>query len=242
MTTVGSGDCFLAGYVAARYEGASPRECLAFGVACGAESTQHFGAGTLNRREVERLLPGVQIASSARRPRSPKLALSEVEIQRAALVPHDRPSGRGVDGRRVRPAADRRPAAVAGVDGRDALPRRRQPRRLLRVFHGAARRRRGRLPRRRRARADRLPGTAPGAGRDRGRDRRRPPRLRGRSGRARLAGRALPRRRLRARRGRPRALRLRRHRHAAAPPARPRARAGGDRARCSTGRSWSTTR
>ena len=45
---VGSGDAFLAGYVAARYEGRSPRDCLAYGVACGAESTQHFGAGTLD--------------------------------------------------------------------------------------------------------------------------------------------------------------------------------------------------
>jgi 1-phosphofructokinase family hexose kinase len=61
VTTVGSGDCFLAGYVAARYENASPKECLAFGVACGAESTQHFGAGTLDRREVERLLSRVQV-------------------------------------------------------------------------------------------------------------------------------------------------------------------------------------
>ena len=61
MTTVGSGDCFLAGYVAARFEGASPRDCLAFGVACGAESTQHFGAGTLDRREVERLLGRVEV-------------------------------------------------------------------------------------------------------------------------------------------------------------------------------------
>ena len=58
---VGSGDCFLAGYVAARYEGASPRECLAYGVACGAESTQHFGAGTLNPHEVDRLLPRVEV-------------------------------------------------------------------------------------------------------------------------------------------------------------------------------------
>jgi 1-phosphofructokinase family hexose kinase len=62
IATVGSGDCFLAGYVAARYEGAAPRECLAFGVACGAESTQHFGAGTLDRREVERLLPRVEVS------------------------------------------------------------------------------------------------------------------------------------------------------------------------------------
>jgi len=61
VTTVGSGDCFLAGYVAARFEGASPRECLKFGVACGAESTQHFGAGTLDRREVERLLNRVDV-------------------------------------------------------------------------------------------------------------------------------------------------------------------------------------
>lgn len=61
ISTVGSGDAFLAGYVAARYEGASPRECLAYGVACGAESTQHFGAGTVNRDEVERLVPLVNV-------------------------------------------------------------------------------------------------------------------------------------------------------------------------------------
>jgi 1-phosphofructokinase/tagatose 6-phosphate kinase len=61
VSGVGSGDCFLAGYAAARYEGASPRECLAFGVACGAESTQHFGAGALNAREAERLLSRVEV-------------------------------------------------------------------------------------------------------------------------------------------------------------------------------------
>ena len=62
VSTVGSGDAFLAGYVAARYEGRSPEECLAYGVACGAESTQHFGAGTLDRREVERLLSRVELS------------------------------------------------------------------------------------------------------------------------------------------------------------------------------------
>ena len=62
VATVGSGDSFLAGYVAARHEGAAARDCLAFGVACGAESTQHFGAGTLDRREVERLLGRVEIS------------------------------------------------------------------------------------------------------------------------------------------------------------------------------------
>ena len=61
VSGVGSGDCFLAGYAAARYEGASPRECLALGVACGAESTQHFGAGTVNPRDVERLLSRVEV-------------------------------------------------------------------------------------------------------------------------------------------------------------------------------------
>ena len=61
VSAVGSGDAFLAGYVAARYEGASPRECLSFGVACGAESIQHFGAGVIDRREVERLASKVEV-------------------------------------------------------------------------------------------------------------------------------------------------------------------------------------
>jgi 1-phosphofructokinase family hexose kinase len=54
-SAVGSGDAFLAGYVAARYTGRPPAECLRFGVACGAESTQHIGAGMLDPREAERL-------------------------------------------------------------------------------------------------------------------------------------------------------------------------------------------
>ena len=60
-STVGSGDAFLAGYVAARYTGSPAEECLRFGVACGAESTQHFGAGVLDPREVERLMPEVEV-------------------------------------------------------------------------------------------------------------------------------------------------------------------------------------
>jgi 1-phosphofructokinase family hexose kinase len=58
---VGSGDAFLAGYVAARYSGSPPAECLRFGVACGAESTQHLGAGLLEPREMERLLGEVSV-------------------------------------------------------------------------------------------------------------------------------------------------------------------------------------
>ena len=61
VSTVGSGDAFLAGYVAARYDGRPPGECLAYGVACGAESTQHFGAGTVDRNQVERLLGEVHV-------------------------------------------------------------------------------------------------------------------------------------------------------------------------------------
>jgi 1-phosphofructokinase family hexose kinase len=63
VSAVGSGDAFLAGYVAARYGGSSPEDCLRFGVACGAESTQHFGAGVINPREVDRLIPEVQVES-----------------------------------------------------------------------------------------------------------------------------------------------------------------------------------
>jgi fructose-1-phosphate kinase PfkB-like protein len=53
---IGSGDAFLAGYVAARYGGRTPVECLRYGVACGAESIQHFGAGVIDPAKVDRLL------------------------------------------------------------------------------------------------------------------------------------------------------------------------------------------
>jgi 1-phosphofructokinase family hexose kinase len=61
VSSVGSGDALLAGFVAARYGGRDPESCLRFAVACGAESTQHFGAGVLEQREVERLLPEVRV-------------------------------------------------------------------------------------------------------------------------------------------------------------------------------------
>ena len=61
VAAVGSGDAFLAGYVAARYDGGSPSECLSYGVACGAESTQHFGAGVVDRDQVERILGDVEV-------------------------------------------------------------------------------------------------------------------------------------------------------------------------------------
>ncbi|MGH2834105.1 MAG: PfkB family carbohydrate kinase, partial [Solirubrobacteraceae bacterium] len=61
VATVGSGDAFLAGYVAARYEGSSPERCLRFAVACGAESTRRLGAGLVDPREVSRLLGEVRL-------------------------------------------------------------------------------------------------------------------------------------------------------------------------------------
>jgi 1-phosphofructokinase/tagatose 6-phosphate kinase len=58
---VGSGDAFLAGYVASRYTGSPAEECLRFAVACGAESVQHFGAGVIDPREAERLMAHVRL-------------------------------------------------------------------------------------------------------------------------------------------------------------------------------------
>ena len=59
--TVGSGDAFLAGYVAARYQHRPVEEALAFAVACGAESTQHLGAGLVDPDRVGRLLGEVDV-------------------------------------------------------------------------------------------------------------------------------------------------------------------------------------
>jgi 1-phosphofructokinase family hexose kinase len=59
--TVGSGDAFLAGFVAARYTGRPTADCLAYGVACGAESTQHLGAGLIDPDRVDRLLAETEV-------------------------------------------------------------------------------------------------------------------------------------------------------------------------------------
>ncbi len=58
---IGSGDAFLAGYVGAIYSGRGQLDALRFAVACGAESTQHFGAGVIEPGRVERLLPEVEL-------------------------------------------------------------------------------------------------------------------------------------------------------------------------------------
>jgi len=58
----GSGDAFLAGYLAARYEGRAPDQCLRFGVACGAESTGRLGAGLIDPRDARRLMGDVELS------------------------------------------------------------------------------------------------------------------------------------------------------------------------------------
>ncbi len=59
VSTIGSGDAFLAGYAAQRYKDKPAEDCLKYAVACGAESTQHFGAGIVNPKAVERLIDDV---------------------------------------------------------------------------------------------------------------------------------------------------------------------------------------
>ncbi len=59
----GSGDALLAGYLAARYEGRPPDQCVRFGVACGAESTGRVGAGLIDAREARRLMGNVELAA-----------------------------------------------------------------------------------------------------------------------------------------------------------------------------------
>ena len=61
VSPIGSGDVFLAGYVSSVYGGGSVEDRVRFGVACGAESVAHFGAGVINPREVERLVPDVSV-------------------------------------------------------------------------------------------------------------------------------------------------------------------------------------
>lgn len=58
----GSGDAFVAGLVSARRRGRDSARSLATGVACGAESTQHLGAGTVDHAEVEKLRGEVTVS------------------------------------------------------------------------------------------------------------------------------------------------------------------------------------
>ena len=61
VASVGAGDAFLAGYVAATYGHKSADERRRYGVACGAESTQRLGAGLIDPREVERTIAETRV-------------------------------------------------------------------------------------------------------------------------------------------------------------------------------------
>jgi len=64
-SATGSGDAFLAGFVAARYAHSSPLDCIRRAVACGAESTQHFGAGIIDPSAIGRMLDEVELRDLA---------------------------------------------------------------------------------------------------------------------------------------------------------------------------------
>jgi len=55
VSTVGSGDAFLAGFLAGTYDGVEVEEALRRGVASGAASTQLLGAGVVDRADVDAL-------------------------------------------------------------------------------------------------------------------------------------------------------------------------------------------
>lgn len=55
ISTVGSGDAFLAGYVSARLSDRKPADCLRHAVACGAANTLKYGAGIFDPHDVKTL-------------------------------------------------------------------------------------------------------------------------------------------------------------------------------------------
>ncbi len=61
VSTVGSGDALLAGYISARYGKQPPEKALALAVACGAANTQRFGAGVFDPADVEALMRRVEV-------------------------------------------------------------------------------------------------------------------------------------------------------------------------------------
>ncbi len=54
VSSVGSGDALLAGFVSARQAGRNAEECLRLALACGAANTQTVGAGVFEPRDVPR--------------------------------------------------------------------------------------------------------------------------------------------------------------------------------------------
>jgi 1-phosphofructokinase family hexose kinase len=62
ISAVGSGDVFLAAFIAARLEQRSDEEAIRAAVAAGAASTLELGAGRFDPREAGRLVSGIEVA------------------------------------------------------------------------------------------------------------------------------------------------------------------------------------
>jgi 1-phosphofructokinase/tagatose 6-phosphate kinase len=65
VSTVGSGDSFLAGFVSARFQKLDLPECLRQGLAAGAANTQRYGAGILDPDTFAALLDTTDVAEVA---------------------------------------------------------------------------------------------------------------------------------------------------------------------------------
>ena len=61
VSTVGSGDVMLAGYLTGLARHSSPQECLALAVACGNANTQRMGAGVFDAKDLEALRRQVEV-------------------------------------------------------------------------------------------------------------------------------------------------------------------------------------
>jgi 1-phosphofructokinase family hexose kinase len=61
VSTVGSGDAFLAGFISARFRKLDLAECLRHGLAAGAANTQRYGAGVLDAALAGELLEGAEV-------------------------------------------------------------------------------------------------------------------------------------------------------------------------------------
>ena len=65
VSTVGSGDAFLAGFLAGTYDGDGVDQALRRAVASGAASTQLLGAGVVDRSDVDALARQVSVEELA---------------------------------------------------------------------------------------------------------------------------------------------------------------------------------
>ena len=61
VSTVGSGDAFLAGFISARFRKLDLSECLRHALAVGAANTQRYGAGVLDLGLADELLGGAEV-------------------------------------------------------------------------------------------------------------------------------------------------------------------------------------